>query len=235
MMKSEEVDLRREQEATAARPRYPYSATARFFFGAMDRLAGPETTLAKARMVEALASIPYRAWERRHTGRMSLAYDDPVLFTEGRELVRWARTAQDNEYWHLLVVNEKLRQEGTEDPRYMTRPIPFFMLAGYTFMMWAMARLGIARSYLLNAEFEDHSEHYYAQLVAEHPEWEDQPVASSLVEEYGSFRSWADVFRRIGLDERDHMNASFLFAGRPELVVDYKGMPRTESGEAMVA
>jgi len=234
-MAREGIDLRREQQATVARPRYPYSAAARGFFGAMDRLAGPETTLAKARMVEALASIPYRAWERRQLGRMSLAYDDPALYREGRELVSWAREAQDNEYWHLLVVNEKLRQEGTEDPRYMTRPIPFFMLAGYTLVMGAMARLGSRRSYLLNAEFEDHSEHYYAELVAAHPEWEDQPVASGLVDEFGSFASWADVFRRIGLDERDHMNASFLFAGRPEHVVDYQGMPRTESGEPMAA
>ena len=31
------------------------------------------------------------------------------------------------------------------------------------------------------------------------------------------------------------MNASFLFAGRPELVVGYRGMPRTESGEPMAA
>ena len=234
-MEREGIDLRREQQATQARPRYPYSATARVFFGAMDRLAGPETTLAKARMVEALASIPYRAWERRQLGRMALAYDDPALHRQGRELVRWARAAQDNEYWHLLIVNEKLRQEGAEDPRYMARPIPFLMLAGYTLMMWAMARLGIGRSYLLNAEFEDHSEHYYAELVADHPEWEDQPVASGLVDEYGSFRSWADVFRRIGLDERDHMNASFLFADRRELVVDYEGMPRGETGEPLAA
>ncbi len=174
-MEREGIDLRREQQATADRPRYPYSAAARVFFGAMDRLAGPETTLAKARMVEALASIPYRAWERRQLARMSLAYDDPGLYREGRELVGWAREAQDNEYWHLLVVNEKLRQEGTEDPRYMTRPIPFFMLPGYTLLMWAMARLGSRRSYLLNAELEDHSEHYYAELVAVHPDGRTSP------------------------------------------------------------
>jgi hypothetical protein len=46
-----------------------------------------------------------------------------------------------------------------------------------------------------------------------------------VVQEYGSFRSWADVFRRVGLDERDHMNNSFVFGGRPEHVVEYEGMP----------
>ena len=37
------------------------------------------------------------------------------------------------------------------------------------------------------------------------------------------FASWADVFRRIGLDERDHRNASFAFAGVPELIVRIPG------------
>jgi hypothetical protein len=37
--------------------------------------------------------------------------------------------------------------------------------------------------------------------------------------------TWADVFRRIGLDWRDHMNSSYAFAGRPERIVRYDGMP----------
>ena len=229
------IDLKEEQRATAERPRYPYSAMARFFFRSMDRFAGEETTLVKARLVEALAPIPYRAWERHQHSRMALRYDDVEQIRYYRRLVAWAREAQDNEYWHLLIVNEKLRQDATEEPRYMVKPIPFFMLAGYAALLWAMSRLSRRRSFLLNAEFEDHSEHYYAELIAVHPEWEEQPVASGLVEEYGSFGSWADVFRRVGLDERDHMNASFLFADRPELVVEYVGMPRDTSGEPRAA
>jgi hypothetical protein len=57
------IDLRREQEATRARPHHPYSAAARFFFRSMDLLTGSDATLAKARLVEVLAPIPYRAWE----------------------------------------------------------------------------------------------------------------------------------------------------------------------------
>jgi hypothetical protein len=30
---------------------------------------------------------------------------------------------------------------------------------------------------------------------------------------------------RIGLDERDHMNNSFVYCGKPENVVRYEGMP----------
>jgi hypothetical protein len=99
------------------------------------------------------------------------------------------------------------------------------MVGPYALLSWAMARTAIHRAFVLNGEFEDHAEHTYAQLVEDHPEWEDQPVASTVVQGYGSFSSWADVFRRIGLDERDHMNNSFRFGGMPERVVEYEGMP----------
>jgi len=229
------IDLKKEQEATRARPRYDYSPVARFFFRSMDMLAGQETTLVKARLVEALAAVPYKAWQNRQHELMAMRYGDGELVRQAREIVTWGREAQDNEYWHLLIINEKLKEDAVQDPRYMSAPIPLAMIGTYGIMLWTMARVGLRRSFLLNAEFEDHSEHYYAQLVDEHPEWEDQPVTSGLVLEYGSFKSWADVFRRIGLDERDHMNNSFLFADRPEYVVRYDGMPDARAARAAAA
>ncbi len=229
------VDLKKEQRASRARPHYRYSVTARLFFGAMDVLAGAETTLAKVRLLEALAPIPYRAWENQQHARMALRYDDKELVERGSALVRWGREAQDNEYWHLLVVHEKLREESGREPRYMMRPLPYLMVASYALMMRTMARVDLRRSFLLNAEFEDHSEHVYAELVDHHPEWETQPVTSGLVQQYGAFDSWADVFRRIGLDERNHMNNSFTFAGRPECVVTYQGMPASEEARPLAA
>ena len=224
-MEQAAIDLKKEQQASRARARYGYSPVARFFFRSMDMLAGKETSLAKARLVEALAPIPYGAWQNRQHAHMALRYRDKELVAQARAIVTWGREAQDNEYWHLLVVHEKLKEDGARDPLYMSPPLPFLMVASYAVLTWAMARVDIRRSFLFNAEFEDHSEHYYAQLVDEHPEWEDQPVTSEIVREYGSFDSWADVFRRIGLDERDHMNNSFRFGDRPEDVVEYEGMP----------
>jgi hypothetical protein len=126
-------------------------------------------------------------------------------------------------------------------PRYMTRPLPDLMSESYNLFSATLARLGIRRAFLLNAEFEDHAEHTYAELVAAHPEWEDAPVEGDAVGEYAAhhgldgFESWADVFRRMGLDERDHRNASFAFAGQPLLVVDYEGMPEVPGLEARMA
>jgi hypothetical protein len=107
------------------------------------------------------------------------------------------------------------------------------MALGYTLMSFFFAFFNIRRAFLFNAEFEDHAEHVYAQFVKDHPEWENQPVKSDLVEEiYGKFDNWADVFRRIGLDERDHMNTSFDYAGMPECIVRYEGMPPLRDSES---
>ena len=57
-MEQATIDLTREQRATLARPRYGYSTIARGFFRSMDTLAGKEDTLVKARLIEALASVP---------------------------------------------------------------------------------------------------------------------------------------------------------------------------------
>jgi ubiquinol oxidase len=221
----EAVDLAKEQQATKARPRYEYSGAARVFFSSMDMLAGAETKLYKVKLIEALAPVPYHSWENREYGRLKRHAGDEMLIEEAQEIMDWSRAAKDNEYWHLRVVTEKIKEEGQHRPLYQTVPLPSLMTASYNAMTWTMARLGIRRAFLLNAEFEDHAEHTYAELIDEHPEWEEQPVTSPVVQEYGSFSSWADVFRRIGLDERDHMNASFRFAGRPEHVVKYEGMP----------
>ena len=217
------VDLAKEQRATKARPRYEYSGVAKTFFRSMDLLAGATTTLFKVKLIEALAPVPYHSWES-HEHHVLTRHPDEG---EARAIRDWARAAKDNEYWHLRVVTEKIREDAARRPLYQTEPLPTLMVESYGGMNWVAARLGMRRAFLLNAEFEDHAEHTYAALVDEHPEWEEQPVTSAVVQEHehGPFASWADVFRRIGLDERDHMNASFRFAGRPEHVVEYEGMP----------
>ena len=223
------VDLKKEQQATLARPRYKYSLAARCFFLPMDLIAGKKLTLAKARVIEMLASIPYRAWETRQYARMTKHHQNEDLVNKARSIVRWGREAQDNEYTHLLVINEKMKEDSVKDPWYLSPLLTGIMVASYVVFTRLMALFNIRRAFLFNAEFEDHAEHEYAQFVSEHPEWETQPVSNPLVQQYGSFNSWADVFRRIGLDERDHMNHSFAFSGKPECVVKYDGMPGQDS------
>jgi ubiquinol oxidase len=219
------IDLRAEQQATLARPARKYSLAARLLFLGMDLLTGRLTTLAKTKLLEILASIPYREWETRQYARMTRGYGDQQLVRRADRIVSWAREAQDNEYWHLLVISEKMKQDNVKDPWYLAAPVRFLMVQAYVLVARVAAVLNIRRAFLFNAEFEDHAEHVYARFVEDHPEWEDQQVGSALVEEYGHMETWAEVFRRIGLDERDHMNASLIVAGSPEDAVAYEGMP----------
>jgi hypothetical protein len=191
----------------------------------MDVIVGRKTTLPKAKLLEILACIPYRAWESRQYARMTQHYKDQKLVQQASMIMTWGREAQDNEYWHLLVVNEKMKEDSINDPWYLFPPITFLTGASYALLTRAMAMFNIRRAFLFNAEFEDHAEHVYAQFVEEHTEWEEQPVQSDLVKKYGNVSTWADVFRRIGLDERDHMNSSFIFCGKPDCVVEYEGIP----------
>jgi hypothetical protein len=219
------LDLKKEQNASHKRPPYRYSLAAKLFFWSMDLITGSMITLPKVKLIEILASIPYRSWETRQYTRMTQRYRDRAVVHEAHNIMMWSREAQDNEYSHLLVVNEKMKEDGIKDPWYLFPPIPQIMVGFYALVMHVMALTSIRRAFLFNAEFEDHAEHVYAQFVEEHPEWERQPVNNQLVKECGDLPTWADVFRRIGLDERDHMNTSFLFCDKPECVVDYDGMP----------
>lgn len=224
-------DLKKEQTASSIRPPYSYSLAAKVFFWSMDLLTGTKTTLAKIKLIEILASIPYRSWETRQYTRMTQHYQDRSLVQESGEIMVWAREAQDSEYWHLLVVNEKMKMDGIKDPWYLVPPVPLLMVGCYAAIMHLMAIFSIRRAFLFNAEFEDHAEHVYAQFVEEHPEWEQQPVDNELIKGHLKLLCWADVFRRIGLDERDHMNTSFRFCDKPECVVNYDGMPENNRPE----
>ena len=222
------IDLKMEQQASMARPRYKYSLAARLFFLAMDLVTGRNTTLTKAILIEMLAGIPYRAWEIREYARMTRLYRNPEIVQQARGIMIWGREAQDKEYWHLLVIYEKMKEDGIKDAWYLSPAVVFPMILSYSLIARTLALFNMRRAFLFNAEFEDHAEHVYAQFVKEHPEWEDQPVRSTLVKEYADLKTWAEVFRRIGLDERDHMNSSFVFCGKPENVVKYNGMPITK-------
>lgn len=212
-------DLKAEQKASLQRPRYPYALLPRVFYASMDLFAGKTTTLSKAKLLEMFAGVPYRAWELRQYGRMTRRYQDSGLVQRSWDVISWARAAQDNEIWHLFVIHEKMKEDGAKDAWYLTPPIPALMMAVYWGIARLMACLSMRGAYLFNAQFEDHAEHNYAHFVEDHPELDNQPVTSAVVAEYGAFETWGDVFRRIMLDEREHMNHSFVLAGKPEHAV----------------
>ncbi|MCF8362200.1 MAG: hypothetical protein K9G70_06205 [Prolixibacteraceae bacterium] len=218
------INLKKEQEATLNTPRLKYSAAAKFFFFSMDLVTGKKNTLPKAKLLEILASIPYREWEIRNYTKETRKYKMLLKVENYQEIIEWSREAQDNEFTHLLVIHEKMREECMKDKWYLSAFVRFFVVLSYVIISKTMAFFNQKRAFLFNAEFENHAEGVYAGMVRDNPQWETQKVTIELVKEYANVETWADVFRRIGLDERDHMNNSFVKAGKPELVHKYDGM-----------
>lgn len=195
------------QRETLASPRRRYSLSARALFTVMDRLYGKERTLPKFRVLELVARVPYQAWENvayvtvTHTSRQT-GFARRVFDT-----VRLARWEQDNEQWHLLIL-EELTADTRRLPFVKHRLVPQVLAFAYYQLSWAMYVVRPAWSYRLNADFEDHAEHEYASLVEENPAWEDTPFDSRFGEDFGHFDSLADLFRQIGYDERLHKEES---------------------------
>lgn len=224
-MTNEKIDLKREQQNTINTPRYNYTFSARLFFSIMDFMAGSKNTLPKAKLLEILAGIPYRAWEMRNYMKQTRQYKELVKVEKYRELIEWSREAQDNEYLHLLVIEQKMVEDGIKDRWYLIPFINFFIVLFYIIFAKIITWFNPKRAFMFNAEFENHAELVYANMVKDNPEWENQKVSNEFVKSYADVETWADIFRRIGLDERDHMNQSFIRAGELKYVHRYEGMP----------
>ncbi len=225
MEKSATIDLKKEHKTTLETPRYKYSFIAKVFFAGMDLVAGKKDNLSKAKLLEILASIPYRVWEIRHYLKLTRKFRNRERIKEVKNVIDWGRDAQDNEYTHLLVIHEKMKEDGMKDKWYLNPFVTFFAVLSYVIISKTMAFFNQKRAFLFNAEFENHAESVYAHLILDNPQWEEQKLNNDFVRQYADVDTWADVFRRIMLDERDHMNHSFEFCGRPQMVQEYEGMP----------
>lgn len=232
-MTQSKIDLKKEQQNTLNTPRYRYSFIAKVFFAGMDIVAGKKDNLPKAKLLEILASIPYRTWEIRHYMKQTRKYFKLEKVEKSQEIIDWGRDAQDNEYSHLLVIHEKMKEDGIKDKWYLKAFIRYFVVLTYVIIAWLMAFFSQKRAFLFNAEFENHAESVYAQLVVDNPQWEEQKLNNDFVKTYADVDTWADVFRRISLDERDHMNHSFHFCGKPEFIHKYEGMPELEKKDLL--
>jgi ubiquinol oxidase len=192
-----------EQKTSLHSPRRPYSLSARALFATMDLLYGRERNLEKFRVLELVARVPYQAWENVAYVAVTHTASQPRFARRVFDRVRTSRFEQDNEQWHLLILEELTA--GTPRRSFVrSRVVPQVLAFAYYQLSWFMFALRPAWSYRLNADFEDHAEHEYAQLVDEHPEWEGIPYDGEFTADFGAYDCLADVFRQIGYDERLH-------------------------------
>ena len=196
--------LRAAQATTLAAPRLRYDPFSRLMFFTVDVLYGRPPSLAKFLVLEHLARIPYQTWER--------VAQRAIVRTEGRsqlalrimDRVVEARAQQDNEQFHLLIIDELLLRRGAAPGRFRYRIVPRLLAGPWHAFTWLLHLSGPAWSYRLNASFEDHAEHEYMHFVAQHPEFDHEPVFCDAAHGYGRFDTLGDLLRQIGHDERVH-------------------------------
>lgn len=198
------VDLKGEQRKTLAARRRNYGLLARLLFFGMDLFYGRKQSLSKFKVLEVIARVPYQSWEHVAYVAMTHEFTKPDFARRIFEFVRECRHQQDNEQWHLLILEELIQKKGVRENFFLYRLCPQVIAFLYYHVSWMLYAIRPALSYRLNADFEDHAEHEYMQYVAQTPALEHEPFESSFARDYGDFRSQADLFRRIGLDERLH-------------------------------
>ena len=208
--KLDRENLRKAQQRTLDTPRMRYGLLARMMFKPVDLLYGKPGSFTKCAMLETIARVPYQAWEHmgywavhKHASRSPLA---KRVF----ERIVDARSDQDNEQWHLLIMLDFVQRQGMKQTWFKHRALPWLISFFYYHVSWLLFLIKPERSYQLNAEFEDHAEHEYMCFVAAHPELETTPDPGTYAVAYGQYDSVADRLRQIGHDERVHKLESLV-------------------------
>jgi ubiquinol oxidase len=213
MQRLDHDELVANQREQLAAPRRNYSRSAKVLFRTMDLVYGTTRTLEKFRVIELVARVPYQAWESIAYVAMTHTSNRPEFARRIYDRARAARVEQDNEQWHLLILEEL-----TADQRHRWlkgRLIPQVLAVIYYQICWVMYAISPKWSYRLNADFEDHAAHEYANLVDENPQWETESFESRFQTEFGSYDSLADMFRQICHDEVVHRVESETMMTRP--------------------
>ena len=207
--------LRVEQERTLSSPRRRGGVLAKLLFFWMNMCYGRRRTLSKFKVLEVIARVPYQAWENVAYIAVTHTYRRPHFARRIFEFVKESRAQQDNEQWHLLILEEMVQNKGLRENFFWYRLVPQMMAFLYYHISWLLYVMKPGWSYALNADFEDHAEHEYMTFVQENSALDTQPFESEFKEDYGQIGTCGDLFRRIGLDERMHKQESLYHMEHP--------------------
>jgi ubiquinol oxidase len=203
------------QKETLSAPRRKYGIAARALFATLDIVYGKPRTMSKFKVLEIVARVPYQTWEHVAYIAVTHVHQSTGLAKRIQDRIVEARSQQDNELWHLLILQDLLVRRGVRESRLKFFWLPQLIAFGYYQFSWLLYVMNPKWSYRLNADFEDHAEHEYMQWVADNPQWETEPFDSDFGEDYGVFDSLADLFRQIGHDERVHKQESIAAMDEP--------------------
>ena len=213
--KLDAIELLAAQRQSLSSPRRRYAVAARLLFLLMDLIYGRQRSLAKFKVLEIVARVPYQAWEQVAYITLTHRYNRLHFARRVFERVNESRSQQDNEQWHLLIIQELLDDRDEPDTLIRHRLVPQVIAFFYYQLSVLLFIVRPKWSYRLNADFEDHAEHEYALFVDE-SEWLTERAYDGIFgEDYGRFNTLADLFRQIGHDERVHKLESLERMGEP--------------------
>jgi len=213
MMTLSVEQLRIEQARTLAAPPIRYGLMAKVLFLIMDLFYGRAWNVSKFKVLEVIARVPYQAWEQVAYIAITHTYEREGFARRIFDRVQEARHQQDNEQWHMLILEEWTHRQGIREGFARYRLVPQVIAFIYYQISWLLYVLKPEWSYRLNYEFETHAEREYMRFALEHPELERIPFESVFKKDYGDFPTMADVIRQIGCDERVHKEESMAKLG----------------------
>ncbi len=209
------TDYQNELEKTLNSKRLNYGILAKILFTTMDVLYGRKRTILKFKVLEIIARVPYQAWEQVAYVAITHKYSSPKFARRIFDFVKEAREQQDNEQWHLLIIEELVEKMGIKKSLIKHRIMPQIIALTYYYISWLLYVINPKLSYKLNAHFEDHAEHEYMLFVQENEELMKTPYSSEFEQDYGRFETLRELFIQIGLDERHHKEESLVRIDSP--------------------
>lgn len=201
-------ELRAHQQRLLDLPEPRYGLPARLLFWTTRRVFPHGRSFEFFAFVELVARVPYMAWE--HVGHIAQTQNhrDHRFARAIQDRVLLARDEQDNEFWHLLIMEELCEHASYRRRWFADRILPQILSVVYYQLSWLLYAIRPDWSYRLNSDFEDHAMRQYAAFVAEHPEFDDTPWDSKYRDDYGHHATVADMLRQVALDEERHKTHS---------------------------
>lgn len=202
------AELRAKQREYLDAPAYRYGLPARLLFWTAGKAFPQGRSFEFFAFVELVARVPYMAWE--HVGHIAQTqtHRNHRFGRRIQERILLARDEQDNEFWHLLIMEEFLEAQGYKRRWFVDRVFPQILSVIYYQMSWLLFVLRPKWSYQLNADFEDHAMRQYAAFVDEHPEFDEMEWQSEYRGDYGYHATVGDMLRQIAVDEEQHKDHS---------------------------
>ena len=129
------------QAETLDIPRRRYGPAARLLFVTLDAIYGKKRTLSKFKVLELVARVPYQAWEQAAYIAITHVHERTGMARRIHDRVIESRRQQDNEQWHLLILDELIGKSDVAESRVKYFWIPQAIAVVYYQVSWLLFSL----------------------------------------------------------------------------------------------